>query len=737
MSGARDPHGALPPPDEQAAPATMPFRAHLVELRGRLLRATIAIALGFFVAWTIHVELYEWLSGPVRSAMADNGLFAIKALQITESISVYVKLSLVGGVFLASPYVFYQVWAFVAPGLVASERRIMVPVVGASVTFFAAGAAFCYAVVLPFMTDFLIKLTVEAQGMTLEPTLQSTVAYSMWLLLAFGLVFELPVFMYFLSALGLVTARGLLAFYRYWVVIAFVVGAILTPTPDPLNQMLMSGPLVILYGLGTIVAWLVERDRSSESGLPIRGAAVLLVLLVAAGWYASETLTGVRHRQPIEDVPREVTQLVGIHRGSIPRLRQQATGAHSKSALGVLELYDQLGAGELAGTTVWLARFPDGVALIARHDKADTIPPQVAAKRRVSQVTYAGGPSALFTFKGDRRHWRVAAPQPNVLWLGNDAALARLAQVREGSAPALVEDIRVAELLEPLRASGPLFALTLSQGGRVGWLPQGALADTVELVTASLEKGGKQLVVTYRCRGADNARSLRDRLQVWTAEVRDESGQKPVGSARMQQVSDRLAKLATSMARLADATARLLPDGSPDQVASLKASHDSMLIARELRGHVPDKPRSKGPLANLVLPPSVVDAHADLADVRWRAETATATLIDALFAPSRAGFDVSLLPARKPGAGAPGDAKGQPGAGPSEAKGADKAGARGKGAAKGAKGKKHTTGAPKATKPKGPEPHGAEAARLRKEAEAKAELGTLMQRARGPADAPP
>ena len=260
-------------PNDELEQGAMPFRAHLSELRGRLLRATIAIALGFFVAWSFHIELYEWLSGPVRSAMADNGLFAIKALQITESISVYVKLSLVGGIFLSSPFIFYQVWAFVAPGMLRSERRMIVPVVAASVLFFTAGAAFCYSVVLPFMTDFLIKLTVEAQGMSLEPTLQSTVAYSLWLLLAFGLVFELPVFMYFLSALGLVTASGLLAFYRYWVVIAFVIGAILTPTPDPLNQMLMSGPLVVLYGLGTAVAWLVERDRAEGGRLPWRGAA--------------------------------------------------------------------------------------------------------------------------------------------------------------------------------------------------------------------------------------------------------------------------------------------------------------------------------------------------------------------------------------------------------------------------------------------------------------------------------
>ncbi|MCO4760164.1 MAG: twin-arginine translocase subunit TatC [Myxococcales bacterium] len=640
-------------PNEETQQGSMPFREHLTELRGRMLRATIAIALGFFVAWSFHVELYEWLSGPVRSAMADNGLFAIKALQITESISVYVKLSLVGGIFIASPFIFYQVWAFVAPGMLRTERRMIIPVVAASVVFFAAGAAFCYSVVLPFMTDFLIKLTVEAQGMSLEPTLQSTVAYSMWLLLAFGLVFELPVFMYFLSVMGLVTASGLLGFYRYWVVIAFVVGAILTPTPDPLNQMLMSGPLVVLYGLGTAVAWLVERDRSQGNLIPLRGALVLLALLGVAGWYASNNLFGRGHRQPIEDVPRDVTQLVGVHRGAVDRIRQQSTGSHGDGALGVLALLDSLDAGKLDGTTIWLARFPDGVALIARHPNADSVPLKVAGVHNVSQTTYAGGPSALFSLPGDRSHWRIAAPQPDVIWLGNDAALARLAKVRSGDAPALVEDMRITELLEPLRASGPLFAVTLAQSGRTGWLPQGALAETVDLVTASLQKDGKRLRITYRCQGEDNARSLRDRLQIWTAEQRDTLTKPRRGTAELREISSRLGKVAGALARVADATARMMPDGSPDQISSLKASHDAMLIARELRGFSPgSKDAPSGPLARLIAPPAVSDTEARVAEVTWTVEATSDRLIDALFAPTGAGFKTALLQpkgGKKPG----------------------------------------------------------------------------------------
>ncbi|MBI5608816.1 MAG: twin-arginine translocase subunit TatC, partial [Deltaproteobacteria bacterium] len=239
---------------------TMSLREHLIELRTRVVRSAIAVIAAFFVAWSFRIDLYDWLSQPIRDAMANNNLFAIKALQITESIEVYMKLSLVGGLFLASPWVFYQIWAFVAPGLLAKEKRLIVPVLSGSVACFVMGAAFCYLVVLPFMTDFLIRMTTEAPGLTLEPTLASTVSFATLMLVAFGAVFELPLFMYVLAAVGLVSAKGFLGFFRYWVVIAFIIGAVLTPTPDPINQTLMSAPLVLLYGVGIGIAWFVQRD---------------------------------------------------------------------------------------------------------------------------------------------------------------------------------------------------------------------------------------------------------------------------------------------------------------------------------------------------------------------------------------------------------------------------------------------------------------------------------------------
>ena len=134
----------------------------------------------------------------------------------------------------------------------------------------------------------LVRLTIEDPSLSLEPTLASTMGFSATMLLAFGAVFELPLFMYVLAAVGVVSARGFWGFYRYWVVIAFVIGAILTPTPDPVNQTMMSAPLVVLYGIGVLVAWLAER----EPGQPwprrtLTAVAIGVVVAASAGlWWS-------------------------------------------------------------------------------------------------------------------------------------------------------------------------------------------------------------------------------------------------------------------------------------------------------------------------------------------------------------------------------------------------------------------------------------------------------------------
>lgn len=640
---------ALPPPppeDEELERGAMPFRAHLVELRGRILRAVLGIGVGFFVAWAFHVEIFDLLSAPIRSAMADNGLFAIKALQITESISVYMRIALIGGVFLASPWVFWQIWAFVAPGLLRSEKRLAVPVIGASVLFFVAGAAFCYAVVLPFMTDFLIKMTIEAEGMTLEPTLASTTSYATWLLLAFGVVFELPVFMYFLSLLELVTARGLLGFYRYWIVIAAVIGAVLTPTPDPINQMLMSGPLVVLYGIGIGIAWVVEADRRGGGGLPMRGALALAALLLLAGFFGVRDQLGSRTRDPVSDIPRDALQLVGMHAPAMAKIRQQAEGEVASVALGPLALLETL-AVEPLGPQLWLVRSASGVALIVPSADAEAVPARLARTRQSSLLRHAGGPSVLLRFGEGGRLWRVTAPQHDVLWIGHDETLAELAATRAGDRAAMADDVHFAEQVEALRSAGPLWSLSLSTTGVAGFLPGGALAERVERVSGVVDRDARSLVLTLATRSEADGRSVRDRLSVWSAEVRGRA--EPVAATpadeRLELLTRRLAAVAGLVGRVGETAARALPDGSSEQITLLAASHDAARLGRELRAvQPPEKPPARpDPLSALVAPGTVFETSLRTATLTWRIEAPPATLLDGLFAPARVGLDAKTL----------------------------------------------------------------------------------------------
>lgn len=634
----------------------MPLMGHLIELRGRILKASVATVLGFFVAWAFHVELYDVLIAPIRDAMADNGLFSIKALQITESISVYVKLSLFGGFLVASPFVFYQVWAFVAPGLEDSERSTVLPIIAASVVFFVAGVAFCYFVVLPFMTDFLIKMTLEGQGLTLEPTLQSTATYALWLMLAFGLVFELPVFMYFLSSMGLVTTKGLLGFYRYWVVIAAIIGAVLTPTPDPINQALMTGPLVVLYGLGIGISWLVERDRSTRSGLPLRAVAVLVLLLTGVVLAGAAQILGNERRAPLQDIPADVPQLVGAHLPALPELRQRVQSLPASHALGPTALLQALELDKQLAPTLWLARFADGVAMVVQLEGATGVPRRVAKEREVSLVRYAGGPSALFALPGTEERWRVAAPDDGTLWIGHDAALAHLAAVRRGERPALGDDPQLVETVTSLRASGPIWSISLASAGIAAWLPGGALADTVTFASATIDARAARVALTLHCRGPEAARALRTRIEGWVADVRgqDKSAQVRAEGAAVARLSGQLEELARLLARATEATAAAGPQGGEDHVRLLEVSAEANRLAQDMANlgrrqqaqpteAPPPEAVSTSVLAALVARPAVSTLGVDDGTVHWSVEATPDLVVQALFAPSTKGLDPAAL----------------------------------------------------------------------------------------------
>ena len=228
--------------------AVMTFQEHLVELRNRIVRIALALMLGFFACWSFRVELFDLLAGPISHALADNGIYHYQAIEVTESIMVYLKTSFVFSILLTSPYTFYQFWSFVSPALESREKGFVIPVTIFTVVFFLIGAAFSYQIILPFVTDWLTKLSLEGGQVEVMVTLQNAYSTSFVFLIMFGLVFELPLVIFFLSLFGIVTAKGLISFFRYFVVLSVIIGAILTP-PDPISQALMASRLLDLHEL--------------------------------------------------------------------------------------------------------------------------------------------------------------------------------------------------------------------------------------------------------------------------------------------------------------------------------------------------------------------------------------------------------------------------------------------------------------------------------------------------------
>ncbi|MBI1910396.1 MAG: twin-arginine translocase subunit TatC [Deltaproteobacteria bacterium] len=238
----------------------MPLTEHLRELRKRLVISVIAIAIGFGIAYNFSAELYTVLTRPLIPALPPGQDYLVFS-GIVEPFFIYLKVGFVGGVILASPVVLYQVWAFVAPALYNEEKRWFISIVIFSLVLFISGALFAYFVVFPFGFKYLLGYS----SSELRPLLSMGEYFSMVtkLLLAFGVVFQLPLAILVLARLGIVTAGQLLRWWRYAIVIILIVSAILTPTPDVFNQLLMAGPLAFLYCVGIIVAKLFGKKKKA------------------------------------------------------------------------------------------------------------------------------------------------------------------------------------------------------------------------------------------------------------------------------------------------------------------------------------------------------------------------------------------------------------------------------------------------------------------------------------------
>lgn len=243
----------------------MSFMEHLGELRTRIVRSLIGVLVGLVIAFPLSQRIVDYLSRPVQ-ATGNTLVF----LAVTEAFWVQMKVALIAGLFLASPVILWQVWSFVAPGLYQNEKKYAAPFVIIGSLMFIAGGAFSLFVVTPYAINFLLSFA--RPGLQPMISIGSYIDFLLKFTVAFGLVFELPLALTLAARMGVVTPKTLARNRKYAVLGAFIAAAALTPTPDAFNQMLMAGPLIVLYEVGIVSARIFGR-RAPPVPVAEQGAA--------------------------------------------------------------------------------------------------------------------------------------------------------------------------------------------------------------------------------------------------------------------------------------------------------------------------------------------------------------------------------------------------------------------------------------------------------------------------------
>jgi len=237
--------------------ASMSLLEHIEDLRKRLFRIVAGIFVGFLICLGFARDIYGFLSKPLEELLsADQKLVFTK---IQSPFILYMKVALLAGIFLALPWILYQIWKFISPGLYKREKRLVTPFVFFSSVAFISGAAFGYYILFPYAFNFLLEI-----GKEFKPMISVDEYFKLVnrLLLALGVVFELPILIFFLAKLGIVTHRFLIKNFHWAVILSVIFGAALTP-PDIFSQVMLAAPLLVLYGLGIIIAWMITRKREN------------------------------------------------------------------------------------------------------------------------------------------------------------------------------------------------------------------------------------------------------------------------------------------------------------------------------------------------------------------------------------------------------------------------------------------------------------------------------------------
>jgi sec-independent protein translocase protein TatC len=242
--------------DVRESMPTMGFLDHLEELRQRLIYSAAAVAVGFFACWGYRERIYGFMQRPIMDALKANGMSdKLVYLNPIEPFNLYLKVAALAGLFLTSPFVLYQVWMFISPGLYRNERRYVIPFMVSTIALFTGGGYFGYRIVYPRTLGFLIDFGKQFQPMI---TIGEYTSLFMSIVLGMGLIFEMPILIFFLALMGIVSAGFMLKNFRYAILIIFIIAAIVTPTPDVLNMCIFAAPMVGLYAISIGIAWLVH-----------------------------------------------------------------------------------------------------------------------------------------------------------------------------------------------------------------------------------------------------------------------------------------------------------------------------------------------------------------------------------------------------------------------------------------------------------------------------------------------
>jgi len=241
--------------DPEPLPA-MGFLDHLEELRRRIVYSIAAVALGFFACWWKVEKIYDIMQRPIMDALRNNGMSEkLVYLNPTEPFNLYLKIAALAGLFLTSPFVLYQVWMFISPGLYRNEKRYVVPFMVSTIALFSAGGYFGFKIVYPAALNFLISFGKQFQPMI---TIKEYTELFLSIILGMGLIFEMPILVFFLALMGIVTAGWMWKNFRYSILIIFIVAAIVTPTTDILNMCIFAAPMIALYALSIGIAYMVH-----------------------------------------------------------------------------------------------------------------------------------------------------------------------------------------------------------------------------------------------------------------------------------------------------------------------------------------------------------------------------------------------------------------------------------------------------------------------------------------------